>query len=65
LHHFIVHFSADRPGINQQLGDGVEADVSNPGNCAHGHALAQQIEDLGTGFEGKLSHTHFYMSLYA
>jgi hypothetical protein len=65
LDQLVVHFGANRSGIDQQLGDSIEANVRDSSDGAHRHSLAQQIEDLDTGFGGELSHAHFYMDLHA
>ncbi len=45
LHMLVVHISADRARINQQLGDGVEAHVSQPSSCPHGLPFTEHVQD--------------------
>jgi hypothetical protein len=54
--HFVVHFGADRAGVDQALGDGVEAHVGHTRSGPHAHAFAQKVEDLDSLRNGQLVH---------
>ena len=60
-----MHLGADRPGVDQGLGDGVEAHVFRAGDGAHAHAFTEEGEEFGALRGGQLVHAHFNMNFHA
>ena len=51
-----MQIGADLARVDQELGDGVEAHISQPCRRPHGLAFAEHVQDQGTGLHGQFVH---------